>query len=181
MSTRRRGRHTAAPVILILLVWLVSAVPAAAHSELVSSIPAAGSTVTAVPGFSVVLSFSEALKIGSKADIVGPSGTTAGTATIEATDNTKLAWSPAAALPPGSYTIRWTSIATDGDLLRGTIPFVVTAATVTAPAATPSPSPVPGAVSTAGVGAIVPVVAAVIVIGALALVLLRNRRPAGRR
>jgi copper resistance protein C len=188
-----RGRGVA-PAFLALLVWLVMAVPAAAHSELVSSSPAAGSTVSSAPGMSIVLSFSEALKKGSKADVAGPSGTTVGTATIDSSDDTKLSWSPAAALPPGPYTIRWTSIAPDGDVLRGTIPFTVAAAptapqsaatatpaTPAPPTATPAPWPTPGDVSAAGFGAIIPVLAALLVIALLALVLLRNRRPTARR
>jgi hypothetical protein len=139
---------------------------------------------------SIVLSFSEALKKGSKADVVDPSGATVGSATIDPADDTKLRWSPAAALPPGSYTIRWTSIATDGDVLRGTIPFTVVAAATPTPSAattpapttaTPAPSAAPGDVSTAGIGAIFPVVAALLVIGLLALVLLRKRRPTAPR
>jgi methionine-rich copper-binding protein CopC len=188
---RRRGVTAA---LLALLVGLAMAVPVAAHSELVSSIPAAGSTVSWAPGMSIVLSFSETLKKGSKADVVGPGGTTVGTATMDPTDDTKLSWSPAAALLPGSYTIRWTSIATDGDVLRGTIPFTVVAAATATPSAatatpatpapstaTPTPSPTPGDVSAAGFGAIVPVFAALLVIALLALVLLRNRRPTARR
>jgi methionine-rich copper-binding protein CopC len=190
ISSRSRDRHRAAPVVLALAVWLVAIFPVVAHSELVSSTPAAGSTVTSAPGTSIVLSFSEALKSGSKADVVGPGGATIGTATVDPSDNTNLTWSPPTSLPPGSYTIRWTSIATDGDVLRGTIPFTVaaasaapSAATATAApsAATPAPSATPGDVSAAGIGAIVPVVAALLVIGLLALILLSNRRPTARR
>jgi copper resistance protein C len=178
--------------LLALLLWLVAAIPAIAHSELVASTPAAGSTVTSAPGLSIVLSFSEALRSGSKADVVGPGGATAGTATIDPGDNTKLSWTPPTPLPPGSYTIRWTSIATDGDVLRGTIPFTVaaaasaspSAATATAtppptgaPAATPAASPTPANAS-ADAGVIVSVIAALLIIGVLASALLRRRRPA---
>jgi methionine-rich copper-binding protein CopC len=192
MSSRSRDRRRAVPAVLALFLLLMAAVPAVAHSELVSSSPAAGSTVTSAAGMSIVLSFSEALKTGSKADVVGPGGATAGTATIDPSDNTKLTWSSSTALAPGSWTIRWTSIATDGDVLRGTIPFAVTAATpapslatstvppATTPPATPAASPTPAAAS-AGAGVIVPLIAALLVIGLLALMLLRNRRPTARR
>jgi copper resistance protein C len=191
MSSRSRDRRRAVPAVLALFLLLMAAVPAVAHSELVSSVPAAGSTVTSTPGMSIVLSFSEALKTGSKADVVGPGGTV-GTATIDPSDNTKLTWSPPTALAPGSYTIRWTSIATDGDLLRGTIPFTVAAATpppslatptappATTPPSTPAASPTPAAAS-AGAGVIIPLIAALLVIGLLASMLLRNRRPTVRR
>ena len=192
MSSRSRDRRRAVPAVLALLLLLMAAVPVVAHSELVSSSPAAGSTVSSAPGMLIVLSFSETLKKGSKADVVGPGGTTAGTATIDPSDDTKLSWSPPTALPPGSYTIRWTSIATDGDVLRGTIPFTVAAATpapslatptappATTPPATPATSPTPAAAS-AGAGVIIPLIAALLVIGLLASLLLRNRRPTARR
>ena len=192
MSSRSRDRRRAVPAVLALLLLLMAAVPAVAHSELVSSSPAAGSTVTSAAGMSIVLSFSEALKTGSKADVVGPGRTTAGTATIDPSDNTKLTSSPLSALAPGSWTIRWTSIATDGDVLRGTIPFTVAAAatatpsaattpaTPASPTATPALSPTPADAS-GGAGAIVPVIAALLVIGLLALILLRNRRSTARR
>jgi methionine-rich copper-binding protein CopC len=191
MSSRSRDRRRAVPAVLALFLLLVAAVPAVAHSELVSSSPAAGSTVTSAPGMLIVLTFSETLKEGSKADVVGPGGTTVGTATIDASDDTKLSWSPPTALPPGSYSIRWTSIATDGDVLRGTIPFTVAAATpapslatptappATTPPATPAASPTPAAAS-AGASVIVPLIAALLVIGLLASMLLRNRRPTAR-
>jgi methionine-rich copper-binding protein CopC len=187
-SLRSRHRHVGAPAVLATLFWLVTAVPVVAHADLVASSPAAGSTVTSAPDLSIVLSFSEALKDGSKADVVGPGGATVGTATIDANDNTKLTWSPAAALPPGSYTIRWTSIATDGDVLRGTIPFTVVAAASTppssaptataspAPTAAPTPSPTPDDSSAAG-AVVVPVIGALLVIALLAVALLRRRRP----
>jgi methionine-rich copper-binding protein CopC len=179
MSSRSRDSRRAVPVVLALFLLLMAAVPAVAHSELISSSPAAGSTVTSAAGMSIVLSFSDALKPGSKADVVGPGGTTAGTATIDPSDNTKLTSSPLSALAPGSWTIRWTSIATDGDVLRGTIPFTVAVA-ATAPTATPALSPTPADAS-AGAGAIIPVIAALLVIGLLALMLLRNRRPTAPR
>jgi copper resistance protein C len=177
-----RFRHGSAAALLALVGSIGAAAPIAAHSELVSSSPAAGSTVTPAPGFSIVLSFSEELKTGSKADVIGPAGTTVGTATTQSGDNTRLQWSPAAALPAGSYRIQWTSIATDGDVLRGTIPFTVVAATASSPppTATPAPSPAPGNVSAAGIVAIIPVFVALLFVGLLALVLMRKRRPTPR-
>jgi copper resistance protein C len=182
VAARPARRHRGAPVFTGFILWLVLALPAAAHSELVSSAPVAGSSVTAAPGFSVVLAFSEALKSGSKADVVGPTGGVAGTATIDPNDDTKLTWIPPATLPTGSYTIRWTSIATDGDVLRGTIPFsvVAAAASSSAPTTTPAASPPSGNASGAGIVAIIPVFVALLFVGLLALVLLRNRRAAAR-
>ncbi|HEX5823705.1 MAG TPA: copper resistance CopC family protein [Candidatus Limnocylindrales bacterium] len=108
-----------------------------------------------------------------------------------------LALSP---LPPGAYTIRWTSFSTeDSELAHGETTFTVVAATPSpsvAPSASASPSaeaseaaspstssPGPSASPTGGTGtpttstsdAIIPVIAALIVLGALAFWLLRNR------
>jgi methionine-rich copper-binding protein CopC len=167
--------------ICVLLAWLVMAVPVAAHSELVSSIPAAGATLSATPVTPIVLSFSETLKTGSHADVVGPDGKTAGTAAIDPGDDKKLSWSPPAPLAPGSWTIQWTSIdAEDGDVLRGTIAFQVAAASA-APSATPAASASPSDASSPGAGAFIPVIAALVVIALLGLVLLRGRRTTARR
>ena len=180
---RRCHRHGTIAAGFAIVLWLVAAMPAVAHSELVSSSPAAGSTVTAALGMTIVLSFSETLKSGSKAEIVGPDGATVGTATIDAHDDTKLSWASAAALMSGSWTIRWTSIATDGDVLRGTIPFTIapgSAVPSASPAASASPatSLPPADTPVTGAGVVVPVIAALLVIVILAFGLLRRRRPA---
>jgi copper resistance protein C len=179
-------RFRRALALVAVAASFIFATPVDAHSELVSSIPAAGSTVSATSATRIVLSFSEALKTGSKADVVDTAGTTVGTATIDPTDNTKLTWMPASPLAAGAYTIRWTSIATDGDVLRGTIPFTVEAAATPATSATatptssPSASPSPSPTSNTNSGAILPVLAAVVVIAVLALILLRGRRQGSR-
>ena len=167
---------------MLLAAWLATAVPVSAHAELVSSSPAAGATISGMPIVPIVLSFSEALKAGSKADVVGPDGTTVGTAGIDVADDTKLAWTPPSPLMPGSWTIRWTSIAADGDVLRGTIQFTVAAAGASAAvspvaAATPAVSPTPADTASSG-AAVLPVVAALIAIALLGA-LLRRRRATG--
>lgn len=174
--------------IASLTVWLAFAATVAAHAELVSSSPAAGGTVESAPGMSVVLTFSETLKSGSEADVVGPGGAVAGTATIDPADDARLSWTAPAPLPPGAYTIRWTSIATDGDVQRGTIPFTVTAAAAPtaasaspspalSPSAPPSPSPTPAGDTESTIG---PVVAALVAVAVLALSLVRRRGRPGR-
>ena len=200
MTVRSRRGWPARTIALLCasMLWLVLVGTVAAHSELVSSKPAAGASVPSAPGLSVVLSFSEALKNGSKADVAGPGGSVVGTATIDPNDNTKLSWTATAALPPGSYTIRWTSIAMDTDVLRGTIPFTVTeppasvepsASPTPAPSTTPTPTaalsptatPNPTDASPTGAIVLLPVLAALVAIAILGLVLLRNRRPSARR
>jgi copper resistance protein C len=176
-----------------VLLWLMAASAAAAHAELVSSVPAKGSTIapTAAP---IVLSFSEAMKSSSHADIIAPSGTKLGTATLDPKDNTKLTYTPPGPLGPGSWTVKWTSVALDGHLLRDEFRFTVTAAATVPPssatasppptattAATPAASPTPATATSSDTNVIVPVIAALLVIGLLASALLRNRRPTNRR
>jgi methionine-rich copper-binding protein CopC len=196
LSRRQSLRHAA--IGLTCLLWLATAAMTAAHSDLVSSDPAAGSTIGPVRDTPIVLIFSEALKAGSKADIIGPAGTL-GTATIDRYDDTRLVFTPTAPLAPGTWSIDWTSIATDGDVLRGKIPFTVDAAATLSPSPTtsaapsasatatampsrsPAPSPPPSQVNSTGTDVLLPVIAAILAIVILGLVLLRNRRASVRR
>ena len=173
-----------------MLVWLSVATVAAAHAELVSSVPAKGSTVPASSA-PIVLTFSEGMQPTSHADLLAPSGAKLGTATVDPADTTKLTFTPGSPLDPGVWTVKWTSIALDGHLLRDQYTFTVSAAaspapsasttSIASPTATPSPTPSPSGASATGASVLLPVLAAIIVIAVLALVLLRNRRPTTRR
>lgn len=118
-----------------------------------------------------------------------------------ASDNVRKMTLPLTApLAPGAYEIRWTTVSTeDGELARGTTTFTVVAATPSpsvapsatasasaapsvsaspsaAPVASPSPSPSgSGGTPTSASDAVIPVIAALIVLGALGLWLLRSR------
>lgn len=178
-----------APLALACLLWLAAAATAAAHSEFVSSDPAAGSTIGPERDTPIVLIFSETLKPGSKADIIGPAGKI-GTATIDRSDDTRLVFTPTAPLAPGAWRMEWTSIATDGAVLRGKVPFTVEAAATPSPSPTtsaaattsptpspsPAPSPPPNPVNSTSSDVLVPVIAAILAIIVLGLVLLRSRR-----
>jgi methionine-rich copper-binding protein CopC len=188
-----------AVLVLAGLLWLATAAVAAGHSELVSSDPAAGETIGPVRDTPITLIFSETLKTGSKADIIGPAGKI-GTATIDRYDDTMLVFTPTGPLAPGTWSIDWTSIATDGDVLRGKIPFTVDAAVTLSPSptvsaapsatatatatATPSPSPAPSpspSQANSSSDVLLPVIAAILAIVVLGLVLLRSRRTSVRR
>src|SRR6478672_1122080 len=112
-SRRLRGLVSACVVAVLLLL------PAAvvAHSDLTSSTPAEGTTVAA--GFSgpIVLTFSEALADGSKADLIAPDGSTVAAATVDGPGMT-MTFTLTSPLPAGAYQVKWTSIADDGDVLR---------------------------------------------------------------
>jgi methionine-rich copper-binding protein CopC len=137
MMLHIRVRRLAALIASAALVVMLLPGPAAAHSELVSSVPAQGATVPSPFTGPIVLTFSEHLAKGSKADLLGPDGASIAKATVDAAAMT-MTFALTDTLDPGAYQIQWLSIADDGDLLRQPIiKFTV------APAPTPSPTPVP--------------------------------------
>jgi methionine-rich copper-binding protein CopC len=195
-----RGR-----VALALLLGAIAASMLAgvvtAHSELVSSSPAEGASVPSPFSGPIVLTFSEHLAKGSKADLLRGDGTTVASATVGATTMTFNLDTP---LVPGGYSVQWVSIADDTDLLRGIVHFTVSAAaaspsastsaapsasssTSTTPTSSPSPSqsvpasagPSPsGGGDTSGGGGsdvLLPIVVALVVLGAGAAYLLTQR------
>lgn len=127
--------------MLVLLAMIALPGLALGHAELVSSDPADGTTVEG-PYFPIILTFSAPLAAGSKAE-VSKTGESTAFLTIppDPADPTRMVYRPGSAaqqFSAGDYTIQWTSVAEDGDILRGTITF-----TVTAPPPTPPPTPTP--------------------------------------
>ncbi|MFD6445066.1 copper resistance protein CopC [Promicromonospora sp. NPDC060204] len=124
----RAVRTGAAATLLALLASLVltlcCAPPAAAHTRLESSVPAAGSTTqTAVTEVTLRFTLPVSL-LGDGVVIEGPDGVVpAGVAPAE--DGLALVATPAAALAPGPYTVTWTAAAQDGHPLEGTFGFTV--------------------------------------------------------
>lgn len=184
--------RAARPFLLGLALLLVAALPVIAHAEFVSSDPADGAVVDPPFDGPIVLTYDEALFPGSKADLKGPDGSTVASAKI---DVDKLVFTLDTALDPGAYTVQWTSVGVDRDIDRGTLTFTVaappptpapTAGASPSPAATPAPtaSPTPsgdGGTPTGVSGdVLLPLLAAVIAVGAIWAFLLRNRRTAGR-
>ena len=172
---------------------------ASAHSEFVSSSPADKSTVSGTPA-EIVLTFNAPLD-PKKSSIVllDPSSAQVAKAGVDPADDTVMRLTPPT-LQPGAYEIDWTSVALDGDLLRGKVMFTVTApspsATLTptaiasaAPSPTPAASPIPTAsptpsaapspASASGADAIVPVLVAIVLIAVLGAWLLRGRMRGG--
>jgi hypothetical protein len=105
-------------------------------------------------------------------------------------------------LAPGTYEIRWTSAATDGDILRGTLHFqlasptpsptaaptatstaTASASATPAPSVVASPSPAPsastGPARASGADVLLPIIAALVLVGVLGAVLLRGRSRGG--
>jgi len=127
-----------------MLVSLVIAgvLPAivAAHAELVSSTPAAGSVVEA-PLAAVVLTFDEAVVGNSSFSVVDTSGAVVATGGPDPAQPTVMR----ASLPPlaGAFEVKWTSVAEDGDIEHGTFTFTVVAPTPPPASATPITSASP--------------------------------------
>lgn len=189
-------------VLAAALLLISLPLPAAAHAELDSATPADGSAVEGTPD-EIVLVFTEGVDAGrssielrSSADIVLATGG------ADPADTTRMILEPPALpeLPAGAYTIRWTAVADDGHVERGTIAFTVTAPAPTptptptpAPSATPaptaplspspdmtaSPTPAPSAAPTEPAGSggdvLIPIVAGLVLLGAFAAWLLRRR------
>lgn len=203
MTPHRPIRRLATLVAASLAVLMLPGL-AAAHSELVSSVPAANAVVQSPYTGPIVLTFTEHLASGSKADLVDASGATVASATVDA-DAKTMTFTLTTPLPPGGYEVRWVSIADDGDLLRQpVVPFTVAAdpsssassvasagpsasaaATAAAsavpsvaPTVAPSPSASGGDTSGGGSDVVIPIIVALIILGAGAAYLLtRRNRP----
>jgi copper resistance protein C len=192
---RRVARLISAAVTASAITAVVLG-PVAAHADLVSSSPAAGASVPQANGLTVTLTFSEALKSSSKADLYGPDQRLVGTAHVDPGNNKRLTWRSTTPPAPGTWTVKWQSVAMDGHLQRNQYTFTVLAAAATAsptpppsasasasigptPVSTPAPSP--SSVATADGGTLLPILAALVAVGILALVLLRSRQSPSRR
>ena len=186
---------------MVVVATLVVAPVAAAHSELVSSKPAAGETVVGNPA-EISGQYSETLDPdGSSLVLVDPDGTNVarGGVAAGATDSKEMSIDPVPQLAPGVYTVKSTTkSAEDGDIDRKTWQFRVVAPppsptaepSLTAePSSTPEPtaspsaavspsaSPAPGSTGRSDGDVILPIIAAlaIVAIGG-ALLLARGRR-----
>ena len=172
------------------------------HSELQTPTPADKSSVT-TPITQVSGTFTESIKKdGSSLLVKDATGTTVAQGGVDPADNKVMTASPTTPLANGSYTVQWTTIsADDGDLARGTWTFTVAVAATPSPAATtgasasaaptatpsavPTVAPTPaaspsasgGGSDTSGGGSdvILPIVIALVVLGAGAVYLLSRR------
>ena len=105
----------------------MTASPAWAHTELKSSDPADGSSLSSAPT-TVTLTFEEAVTLpGNPIEVTGPDGSswTVGTATIS---GASVSAPVEATGPVGQYTLRYTVTADDGDAVKGTVRFTLTSA-----------------------------------------------------
>jgi copper resistance protein C len=201
MLMRGSARRVAAFLLAFPLAVMLWPAVAAAHSDLVSSDPAQGAVVPSPYTGPIVLTFSEHLASGSTADLIDSAGTTAAKAVVDPNSKT-MTFTLTTPLAPGDWQVRWVSIADDGDVLRqpivtftvapaasssadaSPVPSAEPSPTIAPPSVSPSagPSPSPsgdGATSGSGGGdVILPIIVALIIVGAsAAYVLTRRPRP----
>lgn len=125
MGERRLRALGAAAVVAAALC--VSAVPASAHATLVAATPAPGTGLPQAPG-AVVIRFTEPLNPRlSRIEVLDDDGRDigGGRTTLAGDDATALR-RPLPLLPPGRFTVRWTTVSTlDGHSRRGSYVFGV--------------------------------------------------------
>lgn len=112
-----------AQLALVALTLMILPRIALAHAHLVTSTPAANSTVHG-PDVAIDLKYNSRVEIkGSTITLVGPGGQTQTLPLDSQSNETNL--DAHTRLKPGSYTLRWQALSTDGHITRGEIPFTV--------------------------------------------------------
>ena len=125
-------------------VFLVAA-PASAHDELVSTDPAAGAAVDALPA-QLTLTFSGELATdpgATELQVTDAAGTSLANGDPVVADTTVT--QPLAGAASGAITVLWKVVSSDGHPISGEYTF-----TVTAPAPSPTPTPTPSATRVVG-------------------------------
>jgi len=136
--------RAAALTAAFAVAGLVTAAPALAHDELTGSSPAAGATVTALPG-RVVLRFEEPPDAqGIRMKVIGPGGR-AVNATGPRLSGSTVSERIRPSKQRGDYVIRFRIISDDGHPVSGAIRFTVAAV---APAVVPPAKVTPPAAAT---------------------------------
>lgn len=177
--------RAAAVAVLAGLVLLLGAGPAGAHSFVVGSDPADGSSMATGPS-SVTVTFNEPIQTGfDTLTVVGPDGN------LWSTGDTRIDGAAASVDvrplgPAGTYTIGFRVISADSHPVSGSRSFALTTAgsgTPGPPADSAAVSTTPGATggSGGGVPAWVFVVGAVVVFGGGLVLALRSGRRAAPR
>ena len=179
---RRRRILARGPFALVAgtVLVLLLAVPALAHAELVSSDPA-DAAVLSTPPTTITLTFSDGLDAAKSSFTLSGSAGEAGTGTASEDGATTMTLG-GLALAPDVYTIKWTSVATDGDVLRGTLTFTLagsTATIATPSASAPSSSPAsPSSDGSSGADVLLPIVLGLVLVGVIGVYLVRRSRRA---
>lgn len=183
-SVARLGRRAATASGLVVAAGaLVLGAPstALAHDGLVSTTPAAGTTVTEGPD-SLELDFTgEPLPLGTVVAVTGPDGSpvSSGEAEIRGTTVVQPIDDDVA---DGTYRVEWRSTSSDGHPLSGTFDFTVAEGDAAAAPAAPSPASADAPSDTAvaetdeGIAPVWPAAGAVVLVGLGAVTVTRLRR-----
>jgi methionine-rich copper-binding protein CopC len=136
---------TAAAAALLTAGGLAIAAPASAHDELVSTDPAADSTVDALPA-ELTLTFSEAIDAtegASEVQVTDAAGTTLSAVPPTSQDN--VLTQPLEGTASGIVTVLWKVVSSDGHPVSGEFSFTVTepVAPTPTPSETAAPTPTP--------------------------------------
>ena len=130
--------RAASATLLLLVLGVLAAPPAAAHSDLRSASPAAGSTLSTPPR-SVNLEFNEPVRDGfSRVAVTGAQGevVSAGAATVSG----RRVEQAVRVRVAGSYTVAYRVVSADGHVVQGRLDFRYASSTGDAPSAGVSPS-----------------------------------------
>jgi methionine-rich copper-binding protein CopC len=123
---------------VLMIVLLAIAAPASAHTELVSSAPAADST--AASPTAVKLTFSEQIDVRfARVSVTGPGGAevTVGKPTVTGT----IVSQPIAPREPGRYTAAYRIVSADGHPVSDSLSFTVSAPSSSRPEPAPTLTP----------------------------------------
>ncbi|PPF10583.1 copper resistance protein CopC [Rathayibacter sp. AY1A5] len=187
MTSRPLRRLPAALAALALAGVLIgTAGPVQAHDQLISSTPGSGEHFTNSPA-EVTLTYSEdVLTIGALVLVTDRDGIDHVSGPVELTDSTVTA-PLEAALPGGSYDLKWRVVSADGHPIAGVVPFTVgdgasaQAAAVAESTPTVEPTVVAAASSQAPPDVLRPVLigltGAVLAVAAFLLITRRRGRP----
>jgi len=135
-------RRLATALLLSGAAVLVTATPAFAHTELIASDPAQNASLAAAPQ-QVSLTFGEAVTLGdTPVTVTGPDGAawTVGQAAVTGAVVTAPVTPNG---PAGTYTLAYQVISDDGDEVKGSVQFTLTAAAGPATSATTTTSEAP--------------------------------------
>lgn len=120
-----RARITTALLALLAALGLATtAVPAAAHDQLLSSVPADGETLTAAPAELGLTFNAELAAIGSAVLVAAPDGTDV-SAGEPVTAGTQVTVPLAGGLVAGTYQVTWRVTSSDGHPIEGTFSFTL--------------------------------------------------------
>jgi copper resistance protein C len=129
-------RRMSAALLIAGTVLFAGGMPALAHTALKSSNPAKGASLPAPPP-QITLTFGEPVQVEAGAiTVAGPGGAQWTVGPAEVTGAVVTA--PVTPVgPAGQYTINYRVISADGDPVRGTVPFALTAAIPVGTSTTP--------------------------------------------